>query len=155
MTVNSQSSDKFKPADNPNVGNDIYGGEATIDDLGSIGGTGFVGNTSIDLATLNLDLIIPDIDVWYYYDVSVGGGISQRSYVKLPYTELTSSLTVEKHAYFNISFQYDDTKGTIPLTGTTFLTIYLYDRTSSSGNRNFIYKIKSSRVQTIGDSVPF
>lgn len=148
-------SDSVKKADNPNVAYSLFGDEVSIASLSSTGGTGYVGNVSVDLTALNLDLIIPDVDVWFYFDVSLGGGISKRAYHKLPYTLLSSTGTIAEYAYAEVSFQYDNTKGTTPLAGTTFLTIYYYNATSSNAGQDFVYKIKSQRVQTIGDTVPF
>ncbi len=150
---NPTSSDQQRKAENPFIGYDLIKGQYINSSvLASNGGTGYVGTFSVNLSKLNLDLIIPDSEVYYHYDTPLGGGISSRTYVKLPFTMVDTNGNIAENAYFDISFQYDETKGEVPLSGTTFLDIRYFNRTSSSAGQSFDYKIKSSRAQTIDTS---
>jgi hypothetical protein len=152
VAFNPFSADRMRVPDNPFIGYDLIKGQSTNSTALTSNTTGFLIAINISLSALNLDLIIPEIEVYYRSDTSLGGGISQRFYKRLPFITIDTSGNVSERAQYNVSFQYDNTKGFTPLTATTYLQIEYYNRTSSSAGQIFDYKIKSSRAQTISTS---
>jgi len=151
-SFNPFSANRQRKPDNPYIGYDLIKGQVTNSSALPSITTGYQGIFSVNLSALNLDLIIPEIEVYYRVDVSLGAGIIQRFYKKLPFITIDTSGNVSERGQFNVNFQYDNTKGFTPLSGTTYLQIEYYNRNSSSAGQIFDYKIKSSRAQTISTS---
>lgn len=145
-----QTPDRVRQPDNPYIGYDLIKGTYENEELlGDNGAVGFTSVFSVSLSALNLDLIIPDIEVMMRTDVNLGGGIYQRTWKRLPFVTIDTNGEISERAEFNVTFQYELVKGYAPITGTTFLGIAYYNRNTDASGQVFNYKIKSSRAQTI------
>lgn len=138
------SSDQQKKVGNRELGYNIFEGELTITGpLSSAGGTGYVGYVELDLKQFNLATLTPEFEVYYRKSFSLGGGINQFLFYKCPLVIHDSNGDIDEAVSVSIGYQAEGFKEALE-PDTSFLTVWYYNRTSSSGVSPFYYKIKGS-----------
>lgn len=138
----SESSNQIQKIQDRSLGFSIKEGHATITGPLTALSTGYNGYVDIDLSSLNLGKQIPEVYAVYNLFESLGGGTSRIHFLTLPFTKWNTNGTIEEAAYTEVYYDYIASPGS-PTSGTQFLRIKYYNRSSSSGVE-FDYKVRGS-----------
>lgn len=156
MADNYQSSDQIKTVVNRQLGANIFETTLYITSLTLVGSSGYwEGFAELDLATLNLNTLVPEFEVTMYTYTRVNGVdpgtyIYYNSHDKLPLTKIDTDGVVEEYAR---PYVYYESSGGIKdgvTTGTSKLIIQymLLGGFSPGVSKRFDIKIKGSDAIT-------
>lgn len=140
--MNPESSNQIEKIQDRSLGFSIKEGHAVITGPLTAESTGYSGYVDTSLSDLNLGDQIPEVYAVYNLFEPLGGGVSRIHFLTLPFIKWNTNGTIEESAYMEVYYDYTVDPGN-PTSGTQFLRIKYYNRTSSSGVE-FDYKVKGS-----------
>lgn len=142
---NTQSSDLTKKVSNPFATYNVYEGTVTMPTPLNISyATGYGAYVETAVSALNFGIQVPEVSAVYYFETNLGSGITQYDHRSMPFTNWDNNGNISELAYMTIYYQA--AVKTSPLSATSKLVFWYYNRTSSTGGQKFYYKLKSTNA---------
>lgn len=143
MAENYDGTDRVRKIQHRELGYNIVEGETAITGPLTALSTGYNGYVNIDITALNLGIQVPEVSVVWRVGSSVGGGVTRLDHYNAPFVVWNTNGTIQEAMTVRVYYDYVSSPG-VPVTGSSFLRITYYNRSSSSGIDAIFYKIKAS-----------